>query len=691
MLFSFIFIASSSTNVIADSKNKFSKKNLKEINKENYIFKNLKMLPNKIKENIEVSILFGTIITGLTVYFARNKNIDIPGCFKKDYDFFKSKKKNKEFKDKIEKIYKKEACRINDKDLKDIILKTLGEIVKILDEGFTESLDHKVSFLINLFADDKSKIHLTNNKPSQNVQENKTVDVVESDKSSDKDSDIEFIKEKKSEMEISDYNIKKERKEMATKHKTFIKNFNEKYYKSDWPLFPEDKEEFKQIKTMNLIKSNHIEIKKIIDESSQKELAIATYAELMWSFRIVYREDRVKKYKIFDHFKDIITLVTVESNADHFRRCMKNLFEQFHILEKLYTKHEYVLISNAIFTIHSNLKNLYEGNSTEDKHSYLPTLKEDILVENIKKAIEKLDSAKNVPLKIIILNIKSKLSKTIDEFNKKWKDDTKKGSKESKYIFGVPFDEGGRYVPYINKNSNLKKYLGKGGEGKVKICYDKVDQKKVAVKSFTKSSDIPRIENNYDKLKNIDSEHIVKVLNLITNNEKGRRRKAVLIMDYVPGHEQVATYSYRQTKDKVLDLVIGITKGIKAMQDAKLRHPDLRQHMNNIIVDKFGKVKIIDYELATNFSDSDHPNIIYGNIVDTLSCVGTILFNSYKDLYNKFLEKFKNLNLRQDKYKDKINYSFDLPIRLGEGNERDNLLPTFDYLIEFLEKMKKSL
>lgn len=174
--------------------------------------------------------------------------------------------------------------------------------------------------------------------------------------------------------------------------------------------------------------------------------------------------------------------------------------------------------------------------------------------------------------------------------------------------------QGGKYT--------IERVLGQGGFGNTYVGINTTFNDRIAIKEFfmhgindrddvsgfvsvSLESNKPQFEEQLEKFKKealrirrLDSPHIVKVHDLFEENGT-----AYYVMDYVDG-ENLAEHLKRtgrpMTESEVMDLLPQILDALKTIHDSGIWHLDLKPA--NIMVDKTGKVKLIDFGASKQFN-----------------------------------------------------------------------------------------
>ena len=167
--------------------------------------------------------------------------------------------------------------------------------------------------------------------------------------------------------------------------------------------------------------------------------------------------------------------------------------------------------------------------------------------------------------------------------------------------------QGGKY--------RIERVLGQGGFGNTYVGYNTEFEETVAIKEFFMKGVTERNANsttvsvsnseNVDsflqqkekfkkearRLRQLKNPHIVKVYDLFEENGT-----AYYVMDYVDGEnlsERLKRTSQPMSEEEVNEILPQILDALKTVHDAGIWHLDLKPA--NIMIDKFGQVKLIDF------------------------------------------------------------------------------------------------
>ena len=167
--------------------------------------------------------------------------------------------------------------------------------------------------------------------------------------------------------------------------------------------------------------------------------------------------------------------------------------------------------------------------------------------------------------------------------------------------------QGGKY--------RIERVLGQGGFGNTYVGYNTEFEETVAIKEFfmkgvterdettctvsvSNADNVPQFEEQREKfkkearrLRKLKNEHIVKVHDLFEENGT-----AYYVMDYVDGENLSGRLKHTgqpMTDAEVNEILPQVLDALKTVHDAGIWHLDLKPA--NIMVDKIGNVKLIDF------------------------------------------------------------------------------------------------
>jgi len=168
--------------------------------------------------------------------------------------------------------------------------------------------------------------------------------------------------------------------------------------------------------------------------------------------------------------------------------------------------------------------------------------------------------------------------------------------------------------------------LGEGGMGEVFLAEDTKLKRKVALKflsqEFTKNKDaVERFQREAQAAAALNHPNIVTIYDI---NE--HKDQTYITMEYVEGQtlkEQITNHQLPITK--ILDITTQICEGLSKAHEAGIVHRDIKPH--NILIDKDGRVKILDFGLAKLKG--------VGQITRETSTIGTVHYMSPEQTLGK--------------------------------------------------------
>ena len=292
--------------------------------------------------------------------------------------------------------------------------------------------------------------------------------------------------------------------------------------------------------------------------------------------------------------------------------------------------------------------------------------------------------------------------------NKKAYNKVRHDSKELVYMYGKICNMDAN--TFIGKYKVLK-YLGKGGFGIVYKCYDSVLKTEVAIKFLDPI--ITRDEKKFHRIKReinisrkITDDRIVKIYSMEKYYDV-----IFLVMEFIEGvplSDKLKTKTYEW--DEFLPILTEILYGLKHLHKKNIIHRDLKP--GNIMLLKDGSIKIVDFGLAKEISDTERtsmteefsgtaefvsPEQIQGEEIDERSDiyqVGIVVFkvlsgqhpftsSSTMELLVKYLTvKPKKISTIK---KDLPDYAKFLIGKMLERNKNDRF-KNIDEIIDILEK-----
>jgi serine/threonine-protein kinase len=153
----------------------------------------------------------------------------------------------------------------------------------------------------------------------------------------------------------------------------------------------------------------------------------------------------------------------------------------------------------------------------------------------------------------------------------------------------------------LNKRFKIIKVLGRGGMGEIFLAEDNQLGRKVAIKSIGADSirdndSKTRFRREAEAASRLDHPNICTIYEIVSEN--GRE---YIVMQYVDGVTLDHLLKLKpMALGTIIDIALQITDGMIAAQEQNIVHRDLKP--GNIMIDKSGKVKILDFGLAKIYS-----------------------------------------------------------------------------------------
>lgn len=215
--------------------------------------------------------------------------------------------------------------------------------------------------------------------------------------------------------------------------------------------------------------------------------------------------------------------------------------------------------------------------------------------------------------------------------------------------------------------------IGRGGFGSVDLYRDTELNGPVTIKTLLNGGKFS--EEQLEKMRKIDSPYVAKIYGMTKVN-----RQDSLVMEYVDGGMPFITAAAvrKYSGEKLLNICIQLVKAFKAFCDAGLEHKDLGQHTGNVLIDRSGNVKIIDYEDAW-----ETQNPFFENICQALIHIASLLNAADTTLYDKLQKHLPGVVFLTYLWGDNTK-------RMYPGGIIDPNLK-FEDLIKILEDMKSKL
>ena len=144
-----------------------------------------------------------------------------------------------------------------------------------------------------------------------------------------------------------------------------------------------------------------------------------------------------------------------------------------------------------------------------------------------------------------------------------------------------------RYVPDGSSAS--------GGFGDVLFCIDSHLQRKVAIKTIKKLSELPRLRDEISALLKLRSKHVVQVFDIVEGYDKD---SFAIVMEFIDGFDLFSLDFDKLDSTNLLKLLWQISSGIADIHAEGVIHRDIKP--NNMKLDGEGILKIFDFGLARN-------------------------------------------------------------------------------------------
>ena len=158
----------------------------------------------------------------------------------------------------------------------------------------------------------------------------------------------------------------------------------------------------------------------------------------------------------------------------------------------------------------------------------------------------------------------------------------------------------------INKEYEIIEEIGHGSFGTTYLCNDKNIDKNFVIKKFTcgmlKESDNKKFFQKFIveilALFDLHHQNIVSIYDYMVDEEKNI---GLYVMEYIDGNniEEYLTIN----KSEINEIFTQVIDAFCYLESRKLCHRDIR--INNILVNKLGEVKLIDFGFVKNISESN--------------------------------------------------------------------------------------
>jgi len=188
-------------------------------------------------------------------------------------------------------------------------------------------------------------------------------------------------------------------------------------------------------------------------------------------------------------------------------------------------------------------------------------------------------------------------------------------------------EEDGKLI--INDRFKILKKIGIGGMGEIFLAEDLKLRRQVAIKSIKKGSDSDS-ESKMRFLREAQTASQLEHTNICPIYEiYEEENNHYIVMQYIDGVTLDAIVKYKGLKiQKILDVGLQICEGMNEAHEKGIIHRDLKP--GNIIVNKKGIVKILDFGLAKfrAGSDSMKTGIVNSNLTEKGIVMGTVAYMS---------------------------------------------------------------
>jgi tetratricopeptide (TPR) repeat protein len=270
----------------------------------------------------------------------------------------------------------------------------------------------------------------------------------------------------------------------------------------------------------------------------------------------------------------------------------------------------------------------------------------------------------------------------------------------------------------VNDRFKIIKRLGSGGMGEVLLAEDIKLKRQVAIKSILKNnlSDTTskvRFLREAQTASQLDHPNICTLYEIYEEKDKD-----YIVMQYIDGVTidqiiGVKTLSFK----KIVDIALQLCRGMREAHSIDVIHRDIKP--GNIMIDKKGVVKILDFGLAkfTDDSAASKSGSIGANLTEKGFVMGTVAYISPEQAKGKKLDKrtdifsfgvllyemiegqnpFKREEQIETLYNvlnKEIEFEKDIPdplkqiIKKAVEKEKENRYPDFDALIKDLENFR---
>ena len=191
----------------------------------------------------------------------------------------------------------------------------------------------------------------------------------------------------------------------------------------------------------------------------------------------------------------------------------------------------------------------------------------------------------------------------------------------------------------LNKRFRVIKKLGKGGMGEVLLAEDVKLKRNVAIKSILIKDSLGdtnaklRFLREAQTASQLDHSNICTIYEIYEEQDKD-----YIVMQYIDG---VTLDQIIRTKkisiEKIVDIAIQVCSGMMEAHSKDIIHRDIKP--GNMMVDKKGVVKILDFGLAKFGDESSSKNQMETNLTEKGFVMGTIAYISPEQARGKSLDK----------------------------------------------------
>lgn len=192
----------------------------------------------------------------------------------------------------------------------------------------------------------------------------------------------------------------------------------------------------------------------------------------------------------------------------------------------------------------------------------------------------------------------------------------------------------------LNNRFKIKKKLGKGGMGEIFLAEDIRLKRSVAIKTISDKS----LEDKTSKARflreaqtasQLDHSNICTIYEIFEDD-----KNEYIVMQYIDGVtlEQILKLK-KLSMDKILDIYIQICKGMMEAHSKGVIHRDIK--VSNIMIDKNGVVKILDFGLA-KFKDKsfvEKEGMVDSDLTERGIVIGTVSFMSPEQARGRELDQ----------------------------------------------------